>query len=166
VARWWPEVRPGVEIWGCDPWAEAIAWGRGALPEVQLEQLSMQPPTPFAEDQFDLVYGISILTHLPLDAQQAWLAELARIVRPGSLVALTLQGRRALDRFSPAERAAWEAGEMIERSGVQEGSRLYLAYHPPGFARDVLFADWTLLVHEEDSPVGSGGQDLWLLRRP
>lgn len=166
VARWWPRVRPGVEIVGGDPWAKAIAWGEAALPAVRFAQLPERPPTAFADNSFDLAYGISILTHLSLEVQQAWLAELARILRPGGLLALTLQGEGALSRLSPEEQAAWRRGEMVERAQVREGSRLYLAYHPPTFARETLFAEWELIAHEPMSVVGSGGQDLWLLRRP
>lgn len=166
VARWWPSVRPGVEIHAGDPWPEAIAWGRAALPGVSFHQLPELPPTALEAGTFDLVYGISILTHLSLAAQRAWLTELARILRPGGLAALTLQSEAALSRLTPAEQAAWRAGRMVERAQVRHGSRLYLAYHPPIFARGELFADWEIVLHEPRSVVGSGGQDLWLLRRP
>jgi len=166
VARWWPVLRPGVEVHGGDPWAAAIAWGERALPAVRFHRLPALPPTGFADAQFDLAYGVSILTHLGVPAQRAWLAELRRIVRPGGLLALTLQGRGALSRLSTAERARWEAGEVVVRSQVREGSRLYQCHHPPAFLRDTLFADWAILAHEPSSIVGAGGQDLWLLRRP
>jgi SAM-dependent methyltransferase len=165
VARWWPVLRPGVEIHAGDPWAEAMDWGARALPAVRFHRLPALPPTELAAESFDLVYGISILTHLSLPAQRAWLLELARLLRPGGLLALTLQGRRALSRLSPAERARWEAGEPVQRARVREGSRLFLAYHPPGFLREDLFKDWRIVLHEPDSIVGAGGQDLWLLRR-
>jgi SAM-dependent methyltransferase len=166
VARWWPELRPGIEIHGGDPWPEAIAWGARALPQIRFHRLPVQPPTALDAAAFDLVYGISILTHLGLPAQHAWLAELRRVIRPGGLLALTLQGRQGLERLTPEERARWDRGEMVERAQVREGSRLFLAYHPPDFLRADLFAGWDQVLHEPDSVVGAGGQDLWLLRRP
>ncbi len=166
VARWWPALRPDVEVHGGDPWADAVAWGARALPAVRFHRLPLLPPTELASAQFDLAYGISILTHLGIAAQRAWLVELRRIVQPGGLLALTLQGRGALSRLSPAERARWEAGSPVERSRVREGSRLYLSFHPPAFLRGELFAPWEIVAHEPDSAVGAGGQDLWLLRRP
>lgn len=165
VARWWPTMRPGVDVHGADPWPDAIDWGRGALPSVTFHRLPELPPTTLPGESFDLVYGISILTHLSLPAQRAWLAELKRILRPGGLAALTLQSEAALARLTPAERAEWREGRMVERAQVRHGSRLYLAYHPPGFARRDLFAEWEIVAHEPLSIVGSGGQDLWLLRR-
>ncbi len=166
VARWWPTLRPGVEIHGGDPWDAAIAWGRTALPTVRFRQLPALPPTDLPEGGFDLVYGISILTHLTLPAQRAWLGELCRIIRPGGLLALTLQGQPGIARLTADERRRWEAGKMVERAQVKEGSRLFLAYHPPSLLRDDLFRDWEIVLHEPNSVVGSGGQDLWLLRRP
>ena len=165
VARWWPAVRPDVDIWAGDPWAEAVAWGAAHVPGVTFTRTPHSPPAAFEDGFFDLVYGISIFTHLPLDAQSAWLAEHARILRPGGLLALTLQGRHALSRLTPDERSKWDAGEVIVRGGVPEGTRLYLAYHPPNFAPGALFEGWTVVLHEPDSVVGGGGQDLWLLRR-
>jgi SAM-dependent methyltransferase len=165
VARWWPALRPGVEIHGADPWEAAVRWSRHALPAVRFTPLEPSPPTPFDTAFFDLAYGVSILTHLPEGAQRAWLAELRRIVRPGGLLALTLQGNKGLSRLTPDERRRWDGGEMVVRARVKQGSRLYLAYHPPAFARR-LFSDWEILRHEPNSIVGSGGQDLWMLRRP
>jgi SAM-dependent methyltransferase len=165
VARWWPVVRPGVEIHAGDPWQAAMDWGASALPQVRFHRFPELPPTALEDGLFDFVYGISILTHLRLDAQRAWLAELRRLIRPGGLLALSLHGRSALSRLSDAERACWERGEMVERAQARHGSRLYLTYHPPESVRDDLARDWEIVLHEPDAELASRGQDLWLLRR-
>jgi SAM-dependent methyltransferase len=164
MARWWSMLRSGVEVHGGDPWPDAIAWGRQALPEVRFHHLPELPPTALEAGLFDLIYGVSILTHLRLDSQRAWLAELRRLLRRGGLLALTLQGEGALSRLSTEEQHRWRAGELVERAQVREGSRLFLSYHPPSFLRDDLFRDWEVVAHEPASPVAVGGQDLWLLR--
>jgi hypothetical protein len=63
----------------------------------------LQPPTQFADGSFDLVTGLSMLTHLRENDQWAWLAELRRITRPGALVFLSIQGptQFAYNSFPP-----------------------------------------------------------------
>src|SRR3712207_8856820 len=42
-----------------------------------------EPPAPYPDDRFELVYAISILTHLTEPAAHAWVADFARVLRPG-----------------------------------------------------------------------------------
>jgi ubiquinone/menaquinone biosynthesis C-methylase UbiE len=56
------------------------------------------PPLPFADSTFDLIYSISIFTHLPEDMQFAWLAELARVLVAGGYAVLTVHGSRLFPR--------------------------------------------------------------------
>jgi len=54
--------------------------------------VALQPPTGLPAQGFDLVYGISVLSHLSEPDQFAWLAELARLTRPGALLLLSTLG--------------------------------------------------------------------------
>ena len=56
-----------------------------ALPQVSL----FNPPLPFPDDTFDVVYAISVWTHLAQDAAKEWLNEIKRILKPGGLALLT-----------------------------------------------------------------------------
>jgi SAM-dependent methyltransferase len=48
----------------------------------------------------DLLYGISVMTHLTELNQQLWLDEIARIVKPGGCVLLTTHGEYATYRLT------------------------------------------------------------------
>ena len=52
------------------------------------------PPLEFPDDYFDLIYGISVFTHLPEPMQTAWLAELRRVLRRGSFLLTTTYGKQ------------------------------------------------------------------------
>jgi hypothetical protein len=47
-----------------------------------------------------LVYSISVLTHLDEEFQFLWLAELARIVKPGGLILLSVHGSQSWKTLS------------------------------------------------------------------
>ena len=71
---------------------EAIAWLAEHMPDVDVRVNPWLPPLPFADGAFDLVIVISVFTHLPRDYQDAWLAELRRVTRPGGVVIATVHG--------------------------------------------------------------------------
>lgn len=111
---------PGARLAASDVDSEAIAWLRRHHPRVDARANDPLPPSPFEPGSFDLVYSISILTHLNEASQEAWLAEIARLLRPGGLAVLTTMGREALARF--------RAGD---RPGLSEDLRRRLAGHGP-----------------------------------
>lgn len=80
--------------------AEAIAWCKQNLPYAEFSTNDGTPPLPYADGQFDLVWAISVFTHLDEDRQFAWLAELRRILRPGGMLLATVYGRPSWESSS------------------------------------------------------------------
>jgi SAM-dependent methyltransferase len=72
---------------------EAIAWCRAHLPFAEFRVNDGSPPLPYGDGQFDLVWAISVFTHLDEERQFAWLREMRRILRPGGFLLATLYGR-------------------------------------------------------------------------
>ena len=48
---------------------------------------------PFADASFDAVFSVSVIEHLPYDTDGAMMREIARVLRPGGLAALTFPYR-------------------------------------------------------------------------
>jgi SAM-dependent methyltransferase len=92
---------PGFE--GVDIDADNAQWCRDNLPHGGFRAIDLFPPTPLPGGRFDLVFGISVMTHLAEEVQQQWLAELHRISAPYAIVLLTVLGPHA------AARAGFEA---------------------------------------------------------
>ena len=86
-------------IEGCDVDAPAIAWMQRNVGAERFAANRFDPPLPWHEGTFDLVYSISIFTHLDEQSQRDWLRELARVLRPGGSALLTVQSEHALAMF-------------------------------------------------------------------
>ncbi|MGY1688890.1 class I SAM-dependent methyltransferase [Geodermatophilus sp. SYSU D01105] len=91
------------------------------------------PPLPFDDGRFDLVLGYSVFTHLPVDHQDAWLAELRRVTRPGGLLLLTVHGRSAYANAST--RSSFHKGHQktFEQEGFIYWSNDYWRDHFPAY---------------------------------
>ncbi|WP_019508439.1 trans-aconitate 2-methyltransferase [Pleurocapsa sp. PCC 7319] len=84
----------GVKLVGSDVNPEMIEWCRANLPEIEFYQNELVPPLNFAEDNsFDLMLASSVFTHIPLDTQELWLAEMQRILHPGGIFICSVLGQ-------------------------------------------------------------------------
>ena len=71
---------------------DLVSWGKDNLPGIQWSVNGHKPPLPFGANSFDLIYGISVFSHLDEDFQHLWLRELQRVARPGATIILSVQG--------------------------------------------------------------------------
>lgn len=165
VTRRWAG-RHGVEVSGSDRDERAIEWCRRNLPFAQFETNGLAPPLVFDDDAFDLVYALSVLTHLPEELQLLWLRELHRVLQPGGRLVLSTHGAHYLRRLGPIERARFEAGDLVVRWEEAAGSNLCAAYHPRSYVERTLPASgFALADFVEEGAKGNPAQDLYLLRK-
>ncbi len=85
VARHIMASVPSAFLTGIDLDREAINWCSTHLPGRFLVAAAL-PPTPLPTHTFDLIYAVSVFTHLDEPAQDSWLAEIARLLKPGGLL--------------------------------------------------------------------------------
>lgn len=162
LLRWLPELAPHWRVTGAEPNRTATAWLARHMPAPPVVRTGAHPPLPFATARFSAVYTISVFTHVPISLQRVWIAELRRVLKPGGILVLSLHGRRARAALDPQEARALARTGIVERTGVADGSRMFATYHAEEFIREVLLEDFRILLHEQDSPVANGGQDLWI----
>lgn len=125
--RFLMERLPQLEWHGVDVDAEAIEWCRAHLPGGQFACGQPLPPLPFEGAAFDLIYAISVFTHLNEDFQRAWIVELARILKPGGMLLLSVYSENVW-RSQP-EAAAVEAGRFVFRESEKLKGILPDWYH-------------------------------------
>jgi SAM-dependent methyltransferase len=110
-----PEL--GSRFFGCDIDADNVAWCNANLPGTYSPS-SLEPPLPYADNTFDVIYGISVFTHLRAHWESQWLAELQRVLRPGGTMLMTVHGQTAVD-FAALDRTTYAAlMARVEAEGV------------------------------------------------
>jgi SAM-dependent methyltransferase len=88
------------EFWACDVHEPSIVWLQDNLcPPFRAFHSPVDPPSGLAPESFDLIYGISVFTHLT-DNSAGWLLELHRLLKPGGLLITTFMGRWSSEYFA------------------------------------------------------------------
>lgn len=171
---------PSVEWHSCDPNAEAIAWADEHLPGIDFRVSPQDPPLPYPDAYFDIVYAVSVWSHLSAAGAQRWFDEMYRILRPGGMLVPTVQSWQTLDHLAARGlwhlRDVWEAISDLMRDGHHfrhifgDGGDHGVKSDDWGFA--ALSPEW-LLAHLTPAwqvllwrPGGlEGNQDVVVLRR-
>jgi 2-polyprenyl-3-methyl-5-hydroxy-6-metoxy-1,4-benzoquinol methylase len=122
--------------------------------------------TGFKENSFDLIYALSVFTHLSEPLQRFWITELTRIVRPGGHLFITLHGASYLPSLSAAEAVRFARGELVIRAARRVGRNDCAAFHPRSYVLDVLANGLTIVDHRPEGALGNPHQDVYLLRKP
>lgn len=177
---------PGARCAGYDVDAEAIAWASQHHPRLEWGVSGPEPPLPFEDQSFELVYSISVFSHLDRDSQDHWLAEVRRVLKPGGIALLSVHGHYAFAQFrtgavtthwcrqdaftrpplapdefvfEPYVRSFWNETEL---PGV--GERYGLSFHGEQYAREH-WSDWLSVdaVHERAL---TGWQDVVVCSHP
>ncbi len=166
IIRHFPElVGNGCTYYGTDYNARSIAWCSENLPEIKFNNNSLEAKLPYEDNFFDVIYGISIFTHLSATMHDEWYAELYRVLKPGGIMMLTTQGDIFKAKMTPAELEQYNKGQLVVRGQVKEGHRIFSAFQPKEFM-NTLFSNATIEAHIEEPPVdGWYPQDKWIVRK-
>ena len=154
------------EYFGTDYNPQTIAWCSSEIKGISFSTNQLNPPLPYPENQFDLIYGISILTHLSEENQTAWSKELYRVAAANGFVMLTTHGDAFLEKLTVSEVEAYQAQKPILRDKTKEGHRTFGTFHPPAFIRSVFMAaGFSIVEHIPGKRVHATyiSQDVWIL---
>jgi SAM-dependent methyltransferase len=159
-----------LELTGADANPKPLDWNRGNLPGIKFQDNGLEPPLSFADASFDLIYALSVFTHIPLELQSSWLQELGRVLRPGGYLLCTVHG----DRY------ASQLNEHDHERLRQDGAVTLDAENPRASYSSQVLRSWDVFQSREevrknfgaffqllcytDEPFANG-QDLLILRK-
>jgi SAM-dependent methyltransferase len=125
------------EFWGADIDAGSIAWLKANLcPPLHVLQNSAEPPLGVDYGTVDLIWALSVFTHLT-DSSFPWLLELHTLLKPNGLLIATYMGRFNGHLFT---REPWDEDRvgmnvLLRDQGWQDGGPV------------VLMSDWWVRAH-------------------
>lgn len=113
-------------LYGCDSDKHAAMWCRSHLLG-EFYQNSEFPPLPWRDGNFDMIYAISVLTHMDETHQNVWLVEWRRILKPGGLLLASFRRPQTMSEKEATERSG---GIYSTQTGYHSG--LFPAYYRTG----------------------------------
>jgi SAM-dependent methyltransferase len=122
----------GLRLAGTDANPKPIEWDRKNLPNIDFYTNELAPPLAFENESFDLVYALSVFTHIPLELQRNWLDELHRILVPGGYLLCTVTDDAVTYQLSDEDRA------QLKRDGALTFDRK----HPRASYSTQLLGSW------------------------
>jgi SAM-dependent methyltransferase len=97
VLRQFQDESRDSEFWGCEIDRLSVDWINANLsPACKAIACNEEPGLPVGDGSFDLIYSISVFTHLT-DHSSGWLLELHRTLAPGGLLLASFLGEAMSD---------------------------------------------------------------------
>lgn len=103
------------EFHAVDVDAEAVEWCRKSLSRGHFLPNLADPPLSFPDHYFDIVYCLSVFTHLNESMQDLWFSELSRVLKPSGLLLFTVFGAATRDLLSPTEEGQFSARGFVHK---------------------------------------------------
>ena len=154
-----------VEVYGTDYNEDTINWCMRNIQNVCFSKNDLEPPLPYGPEMFDCVYAISVFTHLSEKMHYAWIKELFRILKPDGILIFTTHGDLCARRLLTTQKAEYDAGNLVIKDLIQEGRKLFLAYHPPQFIKTKLLKNYSVVKHITDTAPYQLEQEVWVVKK-
>ena len=123
------ELAPEAACVGCDVDEAAIQWAARHRRRQGWSLTSFQPPLPYADGSFDLVYAVSVFSHLDRGVAVLWLDELHRVLAPDGLALLSVHGPHAFEQFrSGAVTTSWCPPAVFRREPLRARDFVFAPY--------------------------------------
>jgi SAM-dependent methyltransferase len=170
VIRNFQDAPSSCQLYGTDIDSELVRWCEKNLPLIRWSVNGFHPPLSYADNSFDLIYAISVFTHLDEKFQHAWLKELHRIAMPTAIIILSVHGEYCIKTLSPAIQSQIHSNGFMFVTGATGKLKLdklpdfyQTAFHTKGY----IYREWTKyfeVAHYVDRGINNH-QDAVILRK-
>lgn len=158
-------INDSCNYYGTDYNKKYIKWCSRNLTNINFSLNKLQPPLDYQSDFFDVIYGISIFTHLSEKMHYAWFEDLIRVLKPGGVLFLTLHGDAFIEKLTDSEKELFRNRKLVVKGNTKEGHRTFGAFQPESFVKE-LFGKNTVLEHVAGKVIeGKPQQDVWIIQK-
>lgn len=113
----------------------------------------------------DIIYGISIFTHLSEEMHFVWFKELIRVLKKGGILFLTLHGDAFTNKLTTTEKREYNKGNLVIKGSSKDGHRTFAAFQPPSFVKK-LVGNNQIVEHVKGNIIdGKTEQDIWIIKK-
>lgn len=179
IMLWLEKLGASSSLHGVDIDKRAIEYSQRTFPYASFNVNQPLPPLDYPDGYFDLVYNHSVFTHIDEQYQDAWLAELHRVTKPGGHLVLSIHGEEALRQFEVNAGQSDGAPGAVRRELARHGicfikDDSWVGGPFPDFYHSTFHAPWYIFEHwggvfDVRAIVTRGSldfQDFVLLERP
>jgi SAM-dependent methyltransferase len=154
------------EFYGTDYNARTIDWCKININNVIFNKNELAAKLPYPDNFFDVIYGLSIFTHLSESKHHEWASELLRVLKKYGILLVSTQGNIYKNKLTIREKSLFESGSLVVRESNIEGHRVFSTFQPPQFMRK-LFCNQEILEHIIPTPTDKNPypQDIWIIRK-
>lgn len=166
VIRHIPYLKKDSICYGADIDCNTIQWCRQSIDSVYFDCIEHQT-LPYPSNYFHLVYGISVLTHIPHTETQYWLIELKRVLQPNGIAVISTHGAHYFHQLSQQHKKQLLQEGAFSNANKQAGSRSKTTYHEASHFKKMLEYHFSIVEFWEgqEFPKKIGGQDCWVIRK-
>lgn len=161
-----PAILPNSICYGADINKKRIEWNRIHIYNILFDTIEYKQ-LPYPSSFFNLIYGISVLTHIHSTEQLFWIKELERIMQPGAVAILSTHGNHYYNQLSTKEQQLINCNGSFTNEYKKEGHHLMTTYNDPVAFRNLLLEYFEIKAYYEGKshPEKLGGQDIWIVTK-
>lgn len=137
MMRQWRTLR-GPRLYGADCNPVLVSWCTQNLPFAEFITNNPSSPVPYEDKSFDFIYAISVFTHLTEEMGLFWVDELARVLKPGGVIYMTVMGGARVAYLPRELRKQFASGHLVVTDEDRMFTNACAAYHPERYVREML----------------------------
>jgi 2-polyprenyl-3-methyl-5-hydroxy-6-metoxy-1,4-benzoquinol methylase len=172
IIQYMHQYNPYALLYAADINKKMIDWDHQNIKDVHFSVINSNTPTAYPANYFDLVYGISVYTHLSSNLQEEWLVELHRMIKPAGILLITTHGSFFNSQLSKKEKILLAENGFFEKAfhhknKLQSGDRNDTMYVTEDYLKKIIEANFEIKSYYDGTkyPEKFGGQDLWILQK-
>ena len=149
---------------GLDYNIKSIEWAKTSFTDIEFKLNNLHPPLPLNDESVDVIYCISVFTHLSEEVFKAYVKDIYRALKKGGILIATLHGDRNSVHLTKSELDQYHKGQFVVRDKVEEGKRIFASYHPQAFVRNA-FNQFSVEEHDDSNDEWNFQQDWWVFKK-